>query len=385
MDDSPPELPLRRAPLPSERFIDGHHVSLLRNGVEAYPAMLEAIEQAEEQVLLEMYWFGSDTIGWRFANALVSAAERGLDVRVIYDAVGSVDADLEMFEHLRRQGVHVLEYNPIFSWRRRLRGARISRRDHRKILVVDAQVGFTGGINIAEEWCPTDPRAEPWRDDMVRVIGPEARDFVRVFERTWRRHGGDLSSVPVRSLPRHTSQAVQVLSEGNRSRREIHRAYLANIWFAKERVWISNSYFVPNPKVVRALIAAACRGVDVRVLLPGKIDVWVVQYASQAMWHKLLRAGVKIYRFGGNVLHAKTAVVDGRWCTVGTYNLDHLSFSLNLEVNLAVTDEGFGELMDRSFEEDLSRAEEVLLERFEQRSVWVRTLEWLFYQFRSLM
>ncbi|MEZ4372656.1 MAG: phospholipase D-like domain-containing protein [Polyangiaceae bacterium] len=381
---------LRRFSVPHEHFVAGNRLLLLRNGSQAFPEMLTAIEGAKRQVLLEMYWFDSDHIGRRFADALLRAAARGVEVRVIYDAIGSIDADDAMFEELSRGGVRVVEFNPILPWRERFRWARVSRRDHRKILVVDGCIGFTGGINIAAPWWPEDDSVEPWRDDMVRVEGPVVEEFVHLFESTWQLETGEALQLfePELALEqgRLHGKSVSVLGEAYyRNRRQIARAYLANIRAAQSRVWITNSYFVPDRPVVKALIAAAQRGVDVRVLLPGEIDVKIVRYASQAVWGKLMRAGVRIFEWSGNVLHAKTAVIDGGWCTIGTFNLDHLSVFSNLEVNLSVRDPEFGEALEQSFLSDLERSREITPHDFAFRPLGERLLELFLYRFRKLM
>lgn len=352
--------------------------------------MLQAIDSAQRQVLLEMYWFDSDHVGRLFATALLAAAARGVDVRVIYDAIGSIDADGQMFEELVLGGVKVLEFNPILPWRKRFRWARVSRRDHRKILVVDGCVGFTGGINIAAPWWPDDESVEPWRDDMVRVEGPAVEGFVHLFEATWQLESGEslelFESQVVGDRRMPEDLAVSVLGENYfRNRQQIASAYLANIRTAQRRIWITNSYFVPDRPVVKSLITAAQRGVDVRVLLPGEIDIKIVRYASQAVWGKLMRAGVRIFEWSGNVLHAKTAVIDGEWCTIGTFNLDHLSVFTNLEVNLSVRDAEFGEALEQGFLWDLKRSREITRHDFAFRPLGERLLELFLYRFRKLM
>ncbi|MCB9583795.1 MAG: cardiolipin synthase B [Polyangiaceae bacterium] len=381
---------MRRFSVPQEHFVAGNRLLLLRNGPQAFPEMLSAIEGAKRQVLLEMYWFDSDHIGRRFTEALLKAAARGVEVRVIYDAIGSIDADDAMFEELTRGGVRVVEFNPILPWRERFRWARVSRRDHRKILVVDGCVGFTGGINIAAQWWPDDDSVEPWRDDMVRVEGPAVEDFVHLFESTWQMERGESLALfepeEVGDQRRPEDQSVSVLGENYyRNRQQIANAYLANIRAAKSKIWITNSYFVPDRPVVKGLIAAAQRGVDVRVLLPGEIDVKIVRYASQAVWGKLMRAGVRIFEWSGNVLHAKTAVIDGSWCTIGTFNLDHLSVFSNLEVNLSVRDPEFGEALEQGFLWDLERSREITPHDFAFRPLGERLLELFLYRFRKLM
>jgi cardiolipin synthase len=378
----------RRYRAAKERYVQGNRVALLRDGREAFPAMLDAIESAERQVLLEMYWFDSDRVGRRFAEALGKAAARGVEVAVIYDALGSIEADDTMFQELRAAGVHVVEFNPVLPWRRHFKLEKMSRRDHRKILVIDEQIGFTGGINLNDHWLPEEEGGDGWRDDMVLLEGPAVMGLVDTFRRTWSREDGPR----LRMLPQSSTRAaagglnVRVLGENAfRHRRQIVTAYLYRIYGAKQRVWLSNSYFMPDRRVVRALKRAADRGVDVRILLPGISDVELVRYAGRAVWGGLLRHGVKIYEWQRSVLHAKTAVIDGVWSTVGTFNLDYRSLLSNLEINVAVLDEAFGEVMERAFERDLAESLEVDAQAFFFRPLSERLLEYGLYQFRKLL
>ncbi len=379
----------RTAPQP---FVGGNEVALHRDGVEAYPAMLEAIEQAREQVLLEMYWFGSDRAGRRFADALQAAALRGVEVAVLYDAVGSIGSDPAMFEALRRAGASVVEFGPVAPWRRRFRLERLTRRDHRKILVVDGEIGFTGGCNLGDPWLPLDDEGgRGWRDDMVSVRGPAARLLALVMLDTWRRAGGTALLRVRKSEPHLANDApgcrVSVLGEASffRARREISQAYLTELYRAEKRAWIRNAYFVPDWRVRRALGRAARRGVDVRVLMPAESDVEIVRHASRATWGYLLRRGVRLFEFEAGILHAKSAVVDGRWSTIGTFNLDYLSLRSNLEVNVSVDDEGFGATMEGSFMHDLEQSREIDRAAFRFRPLGERLFELLAYRFRKLL
>lgn len=379
-----------------EQFVGGNRIQLLRDGREAYPAMLEAIAAAERQVLLEMYWFGSDRAGWRFARALIESARRGVEVALVYDSVGSIMASPEIFSALSAEGVSVLEYNPVAPWKRRFRLAHLTRRNHRKILVVDGQLGFTGGINIADQWLPEEEDGGGWRDDMVCVEGPAVLGLVRCFVKAWRRAGGQpllrlgqvilSDDAPVSAGQISGNQRVRVLGEGFfRNRHAISRAYLAHLYRARARAWIANSYFVPDRSVVSALVRAARRGVDVRIILPRESDVPVVEWASRAVWGRLLRNGVRIFQWSRSILHSKTAVIDGRWSTIGTFNLDYLSLRVNLEVNISVLDEAFASTMEASFEQDLSECYEVELSSFVFRSLEARLLEFLAYRFRKFL
>ena len=389
----------------AERFVDRNRIELLIDGRQAFPSMLDAIGRAERVILLEMYWFDSDAIGATFAQALCDAAARGVHVAVIYDAIGSIGADPNMFDKMQAAGVKVLEYNPVAPWKRRFRLGRLTHRDHRKILVIDGAVGFTGGVNIADEWCPEEQEGGGWRDDMIRVEGPVVVGFVRCFASAWKREAGPPpgfvsdelrrleSGSPVTRQPAPLSPRtsddfgpVRVVGEaGIGGRHAMGSEYLININRAERRVWIKNSYFVPDGRVVRALRRAARRGVDVRVIVPGESDVPVTEWAGRHVWGGLMRSGVRIYRWTRGILHSKTAVVDGHWSTIGTFNLDHLSLRTNLEVNVTVLDRGFGARMEGAFENDLATCVEVDARSFSFRSLGDRLLELLAYRFRKLL
>lgn len=379
---------------PSEHFVEGNQVRLLRNGEQAFPHMLAAIAAAEQQVLLEMYWFGSDQIGRKFAAALVAACQRGVQVRIIYDAVGSMGASDDMFEELERAGARVIEFNPIAPWKRRFRLVRLSRRDHRKILVVDGKVGFTGGINIADYWLPLEDEGGGWRDDMVRIEGPAVVGLSDVFARTW----GRLCSERLRPIgymrqpagpdSAHTvqGQAVRVLGQHFlRAQRQISNAYLHYVRNAQRCIFIANSYFVPDRRILRALAKAARRGVDVRVIVAGQSDVDLVRHAGRAVWGRLLRAGVRIFEWDESVLHSKSAVIDGLWSTIGTFNFDALSLRMNLEVNVSVLDESFASGLERSFLDDFELCREVSRRDFAFRSLGLRLLEFFAYRLRKFL
>lgn len=379
----------RRLRRVQERFVEGNRVTLLRDAVEAFPAMLDAIRAARRQVLLEMYWFDSDRTGRMFAEALAEASSRGIEVAVIYDSLGSWEADPGMFDDLKKAGVQIIEFNPMMPWKKRFRLARLSLRDHRKILVVDGEKGFTGGCNLADVWLPEEEEGQAWRDDMICVQGPAVAGLTGLFRRTWEREGGaPLHAVPGGDGPLSAigDQRVHVLGENYvLRRREITSAYLLNIYRARSRVWITNSYFVPDGTVTRALKRAARRGVDVRVILPAFSDVEIVRHASRAMWGGLMRSGVRLFEFHRSILHSKSAVIDGTWSTIGSFNMDYRSLRANLEVNVAVQDEGFGAVMEGSFRRDLEHCREVDAHEFKFRPLGQRLLEVILYRFRKFL
>ncbi|HJL15994.1 MAG TPA: phospholipase D-like domain-containing protein [Sandaracinaceae bacterium LLY-WYZ-13_1] len=385
----------RRAPDRFEATVRGNRVTLLHDGAACLPAMLDLIASAERELLFEMYWFGSDRTGRRFAEALSERARRGVKVCVIYDAAGSFEADESMFEQMRRAGCDVREFNPIAPWRRRFEIGLVNHRDHRKILVADQSVAMTGGVNAGDPWAPQAEGGQGWRDDMIRIEGVAALSMREVFLQTWRALGGEEEPTPTMSeselratgadLPEHGSP-VRVLANHYRAQRAaIRRTYLEQIARASSNIYIANSYFIPGRAVRRALAEAAGRGVEVKVLLPGEYDVAAAHFAGRRLYDWLMRHGVEVHEWRGTVLHAKTATIDDRWCTVGTYNLDHRSWRANLEVNVAVADEGVATAMADRFRADLERSERIDPHHWRFRPLSERLLEHFFYLFRKLL
>ena len=374
-----------------EAMVSGNRVTLLHDGEQAFPAMLEAIAKANREILLEMYWFASDQVGRQFADALVAKAEAGAKVRVIYDAVGSIQSDRRMFARLRDAGCEVLEYNPIAPWRARFRIGVVNNRDHRKLLIVDRRVGFTGGVNLGDEWAPESAGGAGWRDDTVRIEGPAVEQMCDIFDYGWLGIVEPQTVVRPRLQPPVDSgdgqgSRVRVLANHySRERRAIRQAYLRQIESAQRSVCITNSYFVPDGQIRRVLGRAVNRGAEVRVIVPGKSDVPVVRHAARKLHGRLLEAGIQLYEWQGSILHSKTAVIDGRWCTVGTYNLDARSLRFNLEVVAAVEDGAIAGAMEDRFNEDLEHTRPVSLEEWRRRPLHVRMLDEFFYRFHRLL
>lgn len=382
------EAEVARGPQPSERYLPASHVpipgnacQLLRDGVEAYPSMLAAIAEARHEVRLETYMFYADSVGHQFRDALISAARRGVRVCVLYDAVGSWPASRAFFRVMRKAGVHIRAFRPVT-----LRFWRVWLRDHRKILVVDGRVAFTGGINIAAHWAPSAPHGG-WRDDVLRFEGPAVRQLERTSRAGWR----FLLKNSWRSLSRAGRKrrfptvcgdvALSVLS----SRRSIHRAYLHALERARERVMVAAAYFVPDRRIFNALHSAAGRGVKVMLLLNGRSDHRFLEFATRHYYEPLLRAGVRIFEWQGSVLHAKTAVVDGVWGTLGSFNLERMSLNFNHETNVVFTDTGLAGAVERSFESDCGFCHEVHLTQWMARPRWQKLLERACFVFRKIL
>jgi cardiolipin synthase len=266
----------------------------------------------------------------------------------------------------------------------------LSRRDHRKILVVDGRVGFTGGINLAKQWAPPEEDGEGWRDDMMRLEGPAVTGLSHCFHRVWRRHDLPrllhLHAEPLAPEPGRRLLPVRILGQRYfRHRHEIAQDYAARIYAAKTSVYIANSYFVPDGSIRRALVRAAERGVDVRVIVPAHSDVEPVKFAGRSQYERLLRAGVRIYEWQNGMFHAKTAVIDGQWCTTGTFNFDYMSLHYNLEVNASVLDAELAGEVERSFRDDLAFSREIELRDVMLRSLSERWLEASFYRLRKFL
>ncbi len=359
-------------------------VRWLRDGAQAFPAMLDAIARAKHAVLLEMYWVGADAVGHRFRDVLAQAARSGVKVLVVHDAVGCIGLPSGWWRALEAEGGRVVAYHSISPFDPRFRLTRVELRDHRKILVVDGVRGFTGGINLAAPWLSVNEGGDGWRDDVIEALGEVTEELRTFFYRTWRKLTGEKPPADVRPLSRRHARPVWVLASQWRSRRSMHREYVRRIGHARERVDIANSYFVPDRRVRAALFRAVRNGVHVRVLVPFKSDLPVVQLASEALFDTLLRHGVEVWCLPERMLHAKTAIIDDEFTTTGSYNLDERSWRKNLEINLAVEDRAFARHVRAWYESDLTRATRVDLATWRDRSLARRSFEWASYAVRRL-
>lgn len=323
-----------------------------------------------------------DGIGQRFADMLLEQKAAGVDVKVIYDGIGSRSTSEAYFDYLRDGGVLVYEFNPVgdpLFWRD-------FQRDHRKLLIVDGKVAFTGGINVSGVYSQSSFSGRRrkhyidshWRDTEVRIEGPAVAEFQKLFLHTWAR-SGQKDGRPERDFPPLDDighDLVRVVANiGSEDKYSIYKAYITAISLAQRRVWVTQAYFAPNDEFIDALEAAARRGVDVRILLPGFSDHKMLVYASRARYTELLEAGVKLYESKDRLLHAKTAVIDGLWSTVGSSNLDYFSFLRDNEANAVILGRDFGRQMEDLFQLDIGHAQRIELEKWKQRSGWERFKE----------
>ncbi len=377
----------------------GNRLQLLRDGPQSHAAQLEAISGARHHVHLETYLLTDGEIGLRYAEALCERARAGIKVRLMLDGIGAWGAGDAYRDKLLDAGVELREFNSPNPFKNP-RLWRMTRRTHRKTLVVDGRMAFTGGINITDEYRHGPEDAEPgWRDTHVRIEGPAVADFQRVFLTYWSRLGAlrDADTCYPMMEPVGDSQVCAVTDQGEdflghrrdddlpqpknplrpkyRIEPRIYRAYLDAIRRARHRVWITQAYFAPNGRFIRALTAAARRGVDVRLILPARTDVSLIKYAARERYTRLMRAGVQVHEYQSAVLHAKTAVVDGLWSTVGSCNLDYRSFFHNDEGNAFIVSPGFAGEMEAMFEHDLRLCERIDAERWRHRGWRERLME----------
>jgi cardiolipin synthase len=364
-------------------LLPGNRISVLRDGTETYPAMLEAIARATDYVHLETYILRSDRTGRRFGEALRERARAGVRIRLLYDAVGSLDLDGDFTRDLTSAGVKALAFRPI-SWNS---DWGINRRDHRKILIVDGQIGFTGGLNIGDEYAGLAEGGGGWHDLHARVEGPAVTELARLFRRTWLAAGGD--RYPQHEEPaaesvvtEHTAFAVALGNEDMRRRRTIRRSYFHAMRRARKRICIMNPYFIADRGIRRVLINAIKRGVEVAVVVPERSDLRSVQFAGHHVFGTLLKSGVRIFEWPERMLHAKAAVVDGVWSTIGSYNLDARSLFHNLEVVLCIVDAEFAAQLDAQIMADAALSRELSFDTWHRRPLWRKVVEWFFYQFR---
>ena len=372
----------------------GNEVRLLQDGPATYQAMVAAINAAKDHINMETYIFDDDEVGQRFAEALLAKQAQGVQVNLIRDSVGTIGTPPAFFEQLAASGIRVLEFNPINPLAAR-KAWSLNQRDHRKLLIVDGQTAFLGGINISSVYSGgsfkhgsrSRPTAGPegmqdlgpaWRDTDLQLRGPVVAELQKLFLTTWEQQKGSaLASKnyfpPQQNAGTHVVRAIGSSPEEPYS--QIYATLLSAIGSAENSVRITNAYFVPDPQLLEALEAAARRGVDVSLILPSQTDSWLVFHAGRRFYARLLRAGVKIFERQGVILHSKTALIDGVWATVGSTNLDWRSFLHNHELNAVVLGAEFGRQVQAMFDRDLAASEAITLEAWQRRGLDLRVKE----------
>ena len=354
--------------------LGGNRVVGLNNGDEIFPAMLAAIREARSTINFETYIYWSGAIGRRFADALSERARAGVRVHVLVDWVGSNKMDASLLREMAASGVRIRRYHPLHWYTL----SRINNRTHRKLLVVDGRVGFTGGVGIADPWLGRAQDRDHWRDSHYRLEGPAVGQMQAAFMDNWMEAAGEVlhGAAYFPALPPLGGSGAQVLSSSAAGGSEnVRLLYLMSIAAARRSVRLSMSYFVPDDLAVQTFVAARRRGVTVEMIVPGpEIDAEIVRRASRARWGALLRAGVRIHEYQPTMFHCKVMIVDDRWVSVGSTNFDDRSFRLNDETNLNVLDPAFAATQIAAFERDKARSLEITLQAWEARP-WAEKLK----------
>jgi cardiolipin synthase len=361
---------------------EGNLVTILKNGIEIFPAMLAAIRDAKRTINLEFYIYWDGEIGRKFAEALAEKARGGVAVKVILDAVGSAPMSRSLVNFMARNGIDIEWYHPL-RW---YTISTINHRTHRKLLVVDGRIGFSGGVGIADDWLGDADSKNHWRDTVARVEGPVVTQMQSAFMDNWVKSRGELLTgldyfPALAPAGPHLTQVLK--SSPTEGSSTVKLLYIISIVSAVKSIYISNAYFVPDADTTRALEGAVRRGVDVRVIVPGEFtDVPIVRQASRWHYEMLLRRGIRIFEFQPTMMHAKTMVVDGAWTTIGSSNFDDRSFRLNDEVNINIFNDDIAAQMEAMFHADLARSEEVTLRKWFRRGWIDKTKEKLAGVFR---
>ncbi len=358
----------------------GNKITTLRNGDEIFPAMLRAIHQARRTIDFETYIYWKGRVGREFAEALAERARAGVKVHLILDWQGTQRMDRSSKSLMKDAGVVIAEYNPLAWYRLNFwySPSRINNRTHRKLLIVDGRVGFTGGVGIADEWDGHAQDKKHWRDNHYRVEGPVVAELQAAFLDNWLRTNGSVlhgdSYFP--ALPEAGPYKAQAFKSSVRGGSESARLmYLMSISSASKSVKLANAYFVPDKLAIDTFVEAAHRGVKIEIIVPGRnIDQQTVRRASHSKWPELLKAGIRIFEYQPTMFHCKYMIVDDRWVSVGSSNFDARSFRLNAEANLNVLDPNFAAQQSRVFEQDKAKSKEITLEALRHQPIWDKIL-----------
>lgn len=355
--------------------VDGNTIVSLYNGDQIFPAMLKAIRDAKKTITFESYIYWSGKIGDEFAGALAERAKAGVKVHVLIDWLGSQKIDTRFVDRMVDAGAQV-EWYRMLHW---YNVTRTNNRTHRKLLIIDGTIGFTGGVGIADEWSGDGLQADKWRDSHFEIHGPVVAQMQATFMDNWLKIRPEVHQTedyfPV--IPANGPARAQMFRSSSRQgSSSVRIMYLMAIAAARKSIYLESSYFVPDRGTIDALVEARRRGVDVKIIVPGpKTDVAIVRHASRELWQPLLEAGVKIYEYAPAMYHCKVFVVDGYFSSIGSTNFDERSFRLNDEANLNVLDRDFAARETSTFELDRSRSREITLDEWNRRPLASRVLE----------
>lgn len=368
-------------------FSDGNKVALLYKERKSFDAIFDAIHQAKQFVCLQFYIFRNDETGMEMAAILRKKAKKGVRIYILYDHFGSLWTPKYFWDSLKSSGIEIRVSRP-FHWSSPFYYAH---RDHRKLIIIDGVKAFTGGLNIANEYrgFHLRSRKKGWRDTGIMMEGPIVSELFRTFRMAWQRRKEPPLSFKELSFERQSDirevnglPLIPIFASSAKGRRKMRKLLYYSINHAKESILLTTAYFTPSRRMLVALEEAVGRGVSVKLLLPGMSDVPAAFYAGRAFFTRLLRRGIKIYNYQGEVLHAKSYIFDGCWSIIGSANLDFLSLRWNDEGNVGILDADFGKRMICVFEEDLKNSVEIREEEWLKRPLTERIQERVFALFR---
>jgi cardiolipin synthase A/B len=367
----------------SDHVMGGNKITAFKNGVEIFPALLDAIASARHSIHFSTFIYSSGHIPQQFADAFSAAAKRGVEVRIVFDKSGSKNVSPALIAQMRNAGCKVKWFRPIrwYSW------ARYNHRSHRKLLIVDGTVAFTGGVGIADEWDGNGDSPAHWRDTHVRVLGPAVASVQAAFVDNWNEatgelpidekyfptlaHAGETSMCGIQSNPVFGTSSAQ-------------RSMAVLIAGSRRRLWITNAYFIPPQPFVRALRAARARGVDVKIIVPGRYhDQPAVRRASRRTWRALLDGGIELYEYEPTMIHCKIVIVDSSVTSIGSINFDPRSFALNAEFGVVALDNGLAAQFEEAFSRDLRSTRRVVSDDLRRLPVWQRIVDVFCYWIRA--
>jgi len=351
---------------------EGNSVDVFFDGDEAFDAMLHAISNATEFIHLEMYMFLSDSTGKKFANALAERALAGVNVRIAYDSIGSSDANPLQWGDLRDAGAHVAEFRPVRFWQKH---GGILGRNHRKNLVIDGKIAFTGGMNIGDPWSRDASGNDAWRDTHLSVQGPAAADLNQLFLDTWLyTTGEEIPNTPTSPCQCGKARCIVIGSQGLGSRKQIRTLFSVQLANARHSVKMTMPYFLPPRRLRKALQQTTRRGVDLSILVPRDSDVPLIDWLREGLYPKLLEWNIRMIEYLGPILHAKTMLIDDHLSVIGSNNFDPLSVQMNREVALVIFDDATAEELNTQWENDLMLSERVATDWSGLRPWWRLTI-----------
>lgn len=366
-------------------FLTGNSIQVLKDGALAFEEVFRAVDEAERFICLDFYIFRDDETGWGLAELLARKCGEGVRVCLIYDHFGCFSTSQRFWRFLKSRGVEVLPFHP-FQW---TNPNLYFHRDHRKLVVIDGWVGFTGGLNVGDEYRGyLRKKLAGWRDTGVKVKGPIAQAMLEAFQKSWKKCGGRAIEENFPGRRGGTEQDVSLLplfSSSRKSMRALRQLLQFSVHAARRSIHLTMAYFIPTRKFLRVLLKAARRGVDVQIILPGQSDLRLVAYVSRTYYKTLLREGVRIFHYQPRVLHAKTMVFDGYWSIVGSANLDSRSLNYNYECGVGILDSRVAEEMERIFARDLMDSRPITAEDLFRWPLHERALGTCFSWFRSYL